>query len=263
MSVVAVRRWAAPRRGPLSPHPRQGHPPALPTPWRGLLSETQRTRAAARAAPSPQYPQPCAKGIFPRRGGRRPRRRRRGRRAGEETRGCGSRGRPLPSSLAAPPPALRSRPGLRAARGPPRGRGLAAQNDPIWRRPRRARPYAPYAPAAQPGRAPGSCGLASRAGPEKRRRAASEGVAAAGSAGNLGPGGRGAGAEPKPRVPVLRRCSGRSRLGLPSRPRRHHLLGPGMAGPVKQAALSFPQVCESVRGSPPLTSHHPPPQIRQ
>lgn len=142
MSVVADRpAWAAPGGEPGRPTPAPRPPADAPDALaRGVVFGIQRTRTAAAAAvaraapaaPSPASSHPWVKGIFPRRAGRRPRRRRR-----DWCRGCGEQrlrqpgSQPLPSFPSRPSPAFpvlsRPRPGLREAPRPAaRRRRLAA-----------------------------------------------------------------------------------------------------------------------------------------
>lgn len=149
MSVVADRpAWAAPGGEPglLTPAPR---PPAGGSrrPGEGLLLGIQRTRtaaaaAAARAAPaatSAPSSQPWVEGIFPRRAGRRPRRRRRDWCAGRRAEAAAARLAATPFLSLPPLPRLPGplAPAPWAPRGAPvpaaRRRTLAAEARPIWR----------------------------------------------------------------------------------------------------------------------------------
>ncbi|XP_046533966.1 translation initiation factor IF-2-like [Equus quagga] len=241
-------------------------------PGAGGASRTQRTRAAAAAArapaaPSPPSSHPRAKGIFPRRGGRRPRRRRRGRAAARSRRLRQPGLQPLPSSASpsrARPVLSRSRPGLRELLSPAaRGRRLAAASTANMAAPAprasargRAPPPAPARAAGRAGSAPaaarsGAQALRGRGRQHAARRAGRVGTASAGGAaaaatwnagireawraaaeevGRAARGAAGKCATAAARSPGPRGLCPHRRTGLLPRPRGHHLCGTFVQG---------------------------------
>lgn len=267
MSVVADRpAWAAPGGEPGRPTPAPRPPADAPDALaRGVVFGIQRTRTAAAAAaaraapaaPSPASSHPWVKGIFPRRAGRRPRRRRR-----DWCRGCGEQrlrqpgSQPLPSFPSRPSPAFpvlsRPRPGLREAPRPAaRRRRLAAASTanmaarvPRTRARAHARPLAappPPGPRAEPGRS----AAAPSPGPGRR---AGAGTTLSGGWGPPGPQGCGCRnvecrdtgglGRPRRRRTGRREDQARAGNGAPASPRSRV---PEAAGADRRAGLPRPQ----------------------